>query len=131
MKDRKSIVQMREVVQQFQCSGLKCAVVVNPFGGCNGYVQLPVKHPKEWANGDKIPVTAHGGITYGPDAGRWIGFDTLHLGDYWGGDRRGKAHPSLLDERGEDNSIEWNEDKVADECRRIARKLRAILNPTK
>ena len=67
----------------------------------NGYVKIPADHPwREFEGYDDLPVTVHGGLTFGPraaygnpfsgreepaitwaDTGGWVGFDTLHAWD--------------------------------------------------
>lgn len=58
-------------------------------GWGNGYVRISEGHPFYGMNYMDIPVSVHGGITFGdhimddsrwPD-GYWIGFDTAHYGD--------------------------------------------------
>jgi hypothetical protein len=63
-------------------------LVVQPYRGApflNGYVRVPIGHP--WLLvGDpelELDVGAPGGFTYGPDGDGWLGFDTVHGGDYW------------------------------------------------
>lgn len=64
-------------------SDYRYVIARGPIGCLNGYIQLPDGHP--WLSAgeycDDANVDVHGGITYGPDSGRWIGFDTAHLGD--------------------------------------------------
>lgn len=77
-----------------------------------GYVGVPPGHPwhgKSW--NDDLPVSVHGGITYGekcdgdpvggvchvaadgtPDDVWWLGFDCAHSGDYSPGIRAGALH---------------------------------------
>jgi hypothetical protein len=86
------------------------------FGAVNGYAHLPEGHPwrdldlqlDDWDKGPKI----HGGVTYGPTAEGWVGFDTLHAGDYWPG-----APRHFGDDR------EWTSEQVADEARSLARQI--------
>lgn len=66
--------------------GLQCMIGRSPFKGAfNGYVQLPSEHPAYGKHYDQIEADAHGGLTYGCDPDGWVGFDTLHGGDYWEG----------------------------------------------
>lgn len=53
------------------------------YGAVNGYVKVPSWHPWFGLYCDCIPVDVHGGLTYGCNQRGWIGFDTLHAGDYW------------------------------------------------
>jgi len=124
-------------IREWTAHGMRCAVVVNPFGGCNGYVKLPTGYPRAWQSYDDINVDAHGGLTYGPDEDGWVGFDTLHMGDWWDGKVRmpaaRAADPKLTEsgldilanERGKDASRRWTEDAVAEECERLAGRLNA------
>lgn len=71
-------------------------------GWGNGYVGLPSWHPYYKMDYDNIPVSCHGGLTFGQldeDENLWvIGFDTCHSGD---------------------NRIKWSKDAVQMECERI------------
>jgi len=58
-------------------------------GWGNGYVRIVEGHPFYGMNYMDIPVSVHGGLTFGdnimdnnsfPD-GYWVGFDTAHYGD--------------------------------------------------
>lgn len=58
------------------------------YGAVNGYVRLPDGHPwlevkETWEIQNSIPW---GEITYGK--GSWIGFDSIHAGQYWPGEER-------------------------------------------
>lgn len=73
-----------EVVANGEHNGIHWVSARAPlYGAVNGYVRLPDGHPwlevKElWEIENGIPW---GEITYGK--GNWIGFDTLHAGQYW------------------------------------------------
>ena len=71
-------------------------------GWGNGYIGLPCWHPYYKMEYDNIPVSCHGGLTYGnldEDENLWvIGFDTCHSGD---------------------NGIKWSKDAVRIECEDI------------
>jgi hypothetical protein len=58
------------------------------YGAVNGYVRLPGGHPwLEVENGYEIQNgIPWGEITY--MEGNWIGFDSLHAGQYWPSDDR-------------------------------------------
>jgi len=53
------------------------------YGAVNGYVRLPDGHP--WLDIDPLYMIENsipwGEITFGK--GNWIGFDSLHFGQYW------------------------------------------------
>lgn len=79
-----------ETVREWRHSGLACKLVKNPIGFYCGYVQVPpetIKTTRFESRYDEMDgvieadVTAHGGITYGPDADGWVGFDCGHAGD--------------------------------------------------
>lgn len=57
--------------------GLECVVVRTDVGTVNGYVCVPGITAEQ-----AELVQVHGGVTFGPKGG-WIGFDTMHYGDYW------------------------------------------------
>lgn len=66
--------------------GIEWALYAAPlWNAANGYIRLPDGHP--WLAVPTLEgynvIDAPGGITYGPDSESWIGFDTLHGGDYW------------------------------------------------
>lgn len=63
--------------------GLLCGIALSPQYGMNGYVKLPKALFDTTPDYDSLPVNCHGGLTYGPDAGRWVGFDCAHAGDIW------------------------------------------------
>lgn len=53
------------------------------YGAVNGYVRLPSGHP--WLEMEYIENSVPWGeITY--TSGNWIGFDSLHSGQYWPSD---------------------------------------------
>jgi len=64
-------------------AGLACMVKASPLGALNGYVKLSPTHPDFGREYDDIDVEVHGGLTYGCDKAGWVGFDTLHAGDWW------------------------------------------------
>lgn len=81
------------------------------YGAVNGYAHIPVGHPWHGLDYDEIDVRVHGGLTFGD--GEWIGFDTLHYGDYW------PEIPYGLDA----SDIEWTPAMVAEQTRRLARQV--------
>jgi hypothetical protein len=73
-----------EVVDAGEINGIHWVSAKAPlFGAVNGYVRLPDNHP--WLaveNGYEIENSIPWGeITY--MKGNWIGFDSLHSGQYW------------------------------------------------
>ena len=76
--------------------------LVISYGWGYGYIGIPSWHPYYKMEYDNIPVSCHGGLTYGnldEDENLWvIGFDTCHSGD---------------------NGIKWSKDAVRIECEDI------------
>lgn len=93
--------------------GITWAVCRAPlYGAANGYAQIPEDHPWHGLDYDEIDVDVHGGLTFARDG--WIGFDTLHVGDYW----RGQNHHFH-----NDWCVHWTDDMVVDAARELARKV--------
>jgi hypothetical protein len=63
--------------------GIRCVMRVSPLIGLNGYARIP---PEVMPKDTDDVVTAHWGISYGPDEDGWVGFDTGHSGDWWAPD---------------------------------------------
>lgn len=68
-------------VLRWSAYGMDCAIVPGPSANLNGYVRLDENHPDRNRYCTEIPVRVHGGLTYGPDEGGWVGFDTARAGD--------------------------------------------------
>ena len=85
------------------------------YGAVNGYVKVPESHPWYGKGYDEInnlmDYDCPGGLTY--SEGGWIGFDTLHLMDYWPG----------MDFRPYPGATHWTPEQVAEEARKLARKV--------
>ena len=93
--------------------GVVWATVEAPiYGAVNGYVKLPEGHPWAGLCTLVLDVDVNGGITYDMDG--WIGFNTLHSGDYWPG------CPVFV---AESASIHWTAELVADETRELAQQV--------
>jgi hypothetical protein len=100
--------------------------LMRAFGAVNGYVKIPAGHPYADHGDDEYAEIltlahdyAHGGLTYA--RGEWIGFDTVHAGDWWPGTV--DLIPALLllpDRR------EWTPELVAAETRRLAQHVAAV-----
>lgn len=107
-----------------EVDGIRWATCNAPFPpAVNGYALLPAGHPwreLDLQGEDYAAVDVHGGITYGPDADGWIGFDYLHAGDCWPGSRM----PRFGDH------VERTPGEVADEARSLARQIAARLVTT-
>lgn len=89
------------------------------YNAVNGYVQIPEGHPWRGLDYDDIDVRVHGGLTYADNG--WIGFDCLHRGDYWPGQREfGQLCRS--------GDIAWDPGMVAAETRQLAAKVAAARN---
>jgi hypothetical protein len=104
-----------KVVDSGEESGIRWTTCEAPlYGAVNGYVRIPKGHPWHGLGYDDIDVRVHGGLTY--SEGDWIGFDCLHLGDYW----PGQNEYDLLS-----YDAEWTAEMVAAETRELARKVAA------
>ena len=80
------------IEKEWTYKGFPCVVrVVEEMGHRCGYVGLPKGHPyfgKKDVDAFRLPLSVHGGITYGkggleektPDTW-WLGFDCNHVGD--------------------------------------------------
>ena len=75
------------VVESGTFKGIEWITVQAPiYGALNGYARLPdCDHPWNDIYRAQEEISVHGGVTYGPDENGWVGFDTLHAGDYWPG----------------------------------------------
>jgi hypothetical protein len=106
------------VVEEWESHGRRCRISEAPFSGCfNGYVQAPETLWK--VSYDDIPVEVHGGLTYGPDDEGFVGFDTLHAGDFWpDGDPR-IMHP----ERDDPYRRTWTMEALRKEVESLAEQL--------
>ena len=98
--------------------GIAWAVVEAPmYGAMNGYVRVPENHPwfrLGYSDPELSGVEVHGGLTYDDQDG-WIGFDTLHSGDYW---------PSAPDFYRESQwARHWDQRQVASETRALAQQV--------
>ena len=85
----------------------------------NGYLELPEDHPARHLNlqwDDCGVFDVHGGITYGGDGARVIGWDTAHSGDNWAGD---PAKPGRL----------WTVDDAENETTRLADQVADLYTP--
>lgn len=107
-------------------AGIEYATLHAPlFGAVNGYIRLPKDHPwralEDIQSSGMPDVDVSGGITYGVDSGGWIGFDTLHAGDYWPGSMFGP----------DEGDKHWTPEMVADEARSLARQAAAALEGQK
>jgi hypothetical protein len=86
-------------------------------GAYNGYAQLPPRLRALPVNWDRY-VHVHGGLTYGPDASGWIGFDTGHFGDVW--------NAADLSHAPEIGVTYWSWNRVSEETRRLAAQVAAL-----
>ncbi|MDR6117246.1 hypothetical protein QE370_000430 [Aeromicrobium sp. SORGH_AS981] len=103
--------------------GITWATVNAPmFGAVNGYVKIPTGNVLAGLSYSEVQDRLDlddllGGareLTFGSD--QWIGFDTLHSGDYW---------PEAPDHWRTDWSLDWTAELVADQTRALARKVAA------
>ena len=112
-----------ELAREWTHRGIACRAYVFPrssgYKRPNGYVELPEDHPARHLNlqGDDCAVfDVHGGITYGGDGARVIGWDTAHSGDNWEGD---PYKPGRL----------WTIDDVKDETTHLANQVADLYTP--
>lgn len=84
------------------------------WGAVNGYVRVPDDHPWHGLHYDDeaVDVQVNGGLTFAN--ADWIGFDTLHAGDWWPGQ---DLHFH------DDWCTHWTEEMVAEEARSLARQV--------
>jgi len=103
--------------------GIEWAVCRAPiyeiYDAVNGYVRVPDGHPWSGVHPDEIDVSVHGGPRFTRDG--WIGFDTLHAGDYW---------PGMPDWR-RYRAIEWTQEMVEEEAKSLARQVAAATTSPK
>lgn len=74
-----------QLIETRERSGVRYGISATRYGGC-GYARLPESLRGRWMDFGDVPLEAHWGLTYGPDGGGWIGFDTAHAGDCWDAD---------------------------------------------
>lgn len=87
------------------------------FGAVNGYALLPEGHPYrkldlQMENYDVVRM--HGGVTFGPTDGGWIGFDTSHAGDVWPDMPDNLQYPGSLVP-----DTHWTQERVEAQCRKM------------
>ena len=85
------------------------------WGAINGYVRVPDDHPWHGLDYDAegMDPAVNGGLTFAK--GDWIGFDTLHAGDWW----PESSGPHFHD----DYCTHWTPEMVAEETRKLARQV--------
>ena len=104
--------------------GIEWAIYINPvMGGTNGYARIPKGHIwrglTDWQWECTADVNVHGGVTYGITDEGWIGFDTSHYRDVWEGS-------GYLLGTGESDDIHWDQDKVIEETKSLARQIASV-----
>lgn len=99
-----------------------CTLMAPLYGAVNGYVHIPEGHRFEAMGYDEImdrfKVHAHGGLTYA--RGGWIGFDTLHAGDWWPGEAEHWASRGYGVKGSCVGDIKWTPEMVETETRLLA-----------
>lgn len=95
-------------------SGLDCVVIfIHQRYRC-GYVKLPKEHAAYGVDYSDIPVSVHGGLTYGEykligydETGDnyWVGFDCMHCGDCEISDERAGHYWTLKEVVKETNKL--------------------------
>lgn len=83
-----------EVISSASYKGIPCITAAAPiYNAANGYIRLPDGHP--WLEVEYIENSVPWGeITY--MRGNWIGFDSLHSGQYWPGQSRSRFTDDTL-----------------------------------
>lgn len=113
-----------DVVQRFQHLGIECLVVEIQGHYC-GYVKTSLTgHYDDYQQ----TFDVHGGLTYGPDEGGWLGFDCAHAGDACftadGEPLEGHGTKTELEMRERLGDREWQHDwrpqDVVEETRNLA-----------
>jgi hypothetical protein len=101
---------------EFEYLGFKCLIIRHPTQKhlC-GYVLLPRGHPYFGKDYEDIPVSVHGGLTFGAVEGDYyrIGFDCAHIDDFAPGS------PSPLHNCGTYRNIRY----VTRELKKLCRQL--------
>ena len=112
-----------KLAREWTHRGITCRVYVahysNGYKRPNGYVELPADHPARHLNlqwDDCEVFDVHGGITYGGDGTRVIGWDTAHCGDNWEGDPN---KPGRI----------WTVNDAAEETTRLADQVADLYTP--
>lgn len=114
--------------------GLLCRIKPG-FGALNGYVQIPRQLFSEETAQRVLAV--HYGITYGPDDDGWVGFDTVHAGDYWAPDDLiglvSDEHLKFANDFREiwkdaEHSRRWTKDLLKQETERLAQQVAVALD---
>ena len=100
-----------------------CEAPIKP--ALNGYVELPDGHKWINANYESCNADVHGGITF--VEGNWIGFDTVHAGDFWT-TKKGDflCYPDTPSEW----HILWTEEAVIEETKKLARQVNPNFHKT-
>ncbi|WP_371590877.1 hypothetical protein [Streptomyces sp. NBC_00470] len=80
----KRIPDWETTLEEWTAYGLLCRIKPG-FSSLNGYVKFPTDLPLSRETVEDI-FDVHWGITWGPGADGWIGFDTAHAFDYWAPD---------------------------------------------
>lgn len=80
--DPSLVMPERLAIKRWEHHGVRCAIVPAPTFHLNGYVQLPEIMRNDFDTGeeagDEIGFTRINWLKDG-----WVGFDTVHGGDYW------------------------------------------------
>lgn len=147
-EERKRITRARSdmrkyLIYRWTHRGLLCGIALSPGYGFNGYVRLPQALYERTPDYDVLnySIEVHGGLTYGPDHGRWVGFDTAHAWDHWPW-RTVSSHIGTFDFRRRERArlmasslgmidggayrIDWTIPRLKAEVNSLARQLRAL-----
>lgn len=124
--------------------GVRCKILKVDMGHWCGYARTSLSGFTEsdlYHAGQRI-IEVHGGMTYGPDDGGWVGFDCHHAGDLclnerdepWGQTYEDlgiaptelKRHGSVEACEDADRTAVWRLADVKDETERLAEQLAAL-----
>ncbi len=122
--------------EQWEHEGIACAMAAGPYS-LNGYAQLPEVLRGKYDDRDCIPVECHWGLTYGPNDAFYVGFDTVHSGDFWpetelgkvlAGDHLAQAvrMAGMLGHSPLPWGVGWSVDRLRHETNRLAEGLREL-----
>lgn len=112
-------------IKSWTHAGIDCCVKEAPcYGAINGYVRLPkdLADVSHYDDPRLAEIEVNGGLTYCKDG--WIGFDTLHLHDWWPGmaERTFGDGPTAQD-------FQWTQELVEGETNSLARQIRELTMP--
>lgn len=115
------------ILEHWEHRGIECAIYLTRESHYCGYCRVPDEilnriDPTSSLDDERnfVPpdVDVHGGVTYGPDDDRWIGFDCNHAGDLCVDDD-GDQLPNQIPVNREPNFV-WSSEDVKEETESLA-----------